>query len=116
SAREAGLDVTILEARNELGGRARTAAGAHRANWGPHVIYSDGPLWAWLDQRGLARPARRAPAMPRVVFRVDGRARRLPPARVLRGLLRLRSLEAPVDVPFAEWAASQLGDQEVAGR
>jgi len=116
SAREAGLDVTILEARNELGGRARTTAGSYRANWGPHVVYSDGPLWAWLDQRGLARPARRAPALPRVAFRVDGRGRRLPPARVIRGLLRLRSREAPVDVSFAEWATQQLGDADVAGR
>ena len=57
SAREAGLEVTLYEARKELGGRARTTPGPHRANWGPHVIYSDGPLWAWLDQRGLARPA-----------------------------------------------------------
>src|SRR4051812_3399552 len=37
SAREAGLDVTLVEARDELGGRARTATGAYRANWGPHV-------------------------------------------------------------------------------
>ncbi|MBV9039757.1 MAG: NAD(P)-binding protein, partial [Acidimicrobiia bacterium] len=116
SAREAGLDITILESRNELGGRARTAAGAYKANWGPHVIYDDGPLWAWLDQRGLARPAARAPWTSRIVMRVDGRARRLPPARLLRGLLRLRRLDAPVDLPFAEWATSQLGDADVEAR
>src|SRR3954451_7580112 len=116
SAREAGLDVTLVEARDELGGRARTATGAYRANWGPHVVYSDGPLWAWLDQRGLARPARRAPLTPRVVLRVDGRARRLPPARVLRGLLRLRGLDAPVDASFGEWATEQLADPDVATR
>jgi phytoene dehydrogenase-like protein len=32
SAREAGLDVTLYEARKELGGRARTTTGASRAN------------------------------------------------------------------------------------
>jgi phytoene dehydrogenase-like protein len=116
SAREAGLDVTILEARKELGGRARTTPGAYRANWGPHVVYSDGPLWAWLDQRGLARPARRSPAVPRFVVRIDGRARRLPPTRFLRGLFRLRGLDAPIDISFGEWAAEQLGDADVATR
>jgi phytoene dehydrogenase-like protein len=116
SAREAGLDVTILEARDELGGRARTTTGAYRANWGPHVVYSDGPLWAWLDQRGLARPARRAPLTSRVVLRVDRRARRLPPGHVLRGLLRLRGLDAPVDASFGDWAREQLADADVATR
>ena len=62
AAREAGLDVSLYEARRRLGGRARTAPGAYRANWGPHVIYADGPLWAWLDRRGLARPVHRFPA------------------------------------------------------
>ena len=66
SAREAGLDVTLYEARKDLGGRARTTPGAYRANWGPHVIYGDGPLWTWLDQRGLARPAGRAPSIARI--------------------------------------------------
>ncbi len=116
SAREAGLEVTLYEARKELGGRARTTRGPHRANWGPHVIYSDGPLWAWLDQRGLARPARRAPTIARIVFRVDGRGRTLPPRRVLTGILRLRNAEAPVDRSFRTWATERLGDAVTAGR
>jgi hypothetical protein len=116
SAREAGLDVTVYEARHELGGRARTTSGAHRANWGPHVIYSDGPLWAWLDERGLARPARRAPNIARTAFRVDGRARILPPRRVLTGILRLRNAEAPVDQSFRDWAGERLGDPTTAAR
>src|SRR5207253_4255235 len=116
TAREAGLDVTVHEMRKELGGRARTTDGAHRANWGPHVVYSDGPLWAWLDERGLARPARRVPALPRPAFRVDGRTRLLPPRRVLGGLLKLRSLSAPVDASFSAWAHEQLGDAITAAR
>src|SRR5207237_9158621 len=79
TAREAGLDVTVHEMRKELGGRARTTDGAPRANWGVHVVYSDGPLWAWLNERGLARPSRRVPTFPRPAFRVDGRPRTLPP-------------------------------------
>jgi phytoene dehydrogenase-like protein len=116
SAREAGLDVTIFEARKELGGRARTTPGAHRANWGPHVVYSDGPLWRWLDERGLARPARRAPRVARTAFRVGGRARPLPPRRVIRALLRLRKHAAPVDQSFRDWACERLGDDVTAAR
>ena len=41
AAREAGLDVTLYEARSRLGGRARSTPGAYHANWGPHVIYAD---------------------------------------------------------------------------
>ncbi|HMC52240.1 MAG TPA: NAD(P)-binding protein [Acidimicrobiales bacterium] len=116
SSREAGFEVTLHEARKELGGRARTTPGPRRANWGPHVIYSDGPLWAWLDQRGLARPAGSVPNIPRLAFRVDGCARTLPPRRVLAALLRLRGSEAPVDRAFRDWTTERLGDPEVAGR
>jgi hypothetical protein len=108
--------VTLYEARRQLGGRARTAPGAYHANWGPHVIYADGPLWAWLDRRGLARPVHRFPARARVAFRADGRARLLPPAAVSKGILRLRNAEAPVDRSFAEWATERLKDQATAAR
>lgn len=116
SAREAGLDVTLHEARKELGGRARTTPGPHRANWGPHVIYGDGPLWAWLDERELGRPARRAPNVARIGFRVDGRTRMLPPRRLLTGVVRLRKLDAPVDQSFRDWATARLGDEDTAAR
>jgi phytoene dehydrogenase-like protein len=110
SAREAGLDVTLYEARKELGGRARTTPGAPRANWGPHVIYGDGPLWSWLDERGLAEPARRVPAIARIAVRVHGRARTIPPRKALAGILRLRRSEAPVDESFRAWATERLRD------
>jgi phytoene dehydrogenase-like protein len=116
SAREAGLDVTLYEARKELGGRARTTTGARRANWGPHVIYGDGPLWAWLDERGLAQPASKVPSIARVAVRVEGRARRLPPLKTLAGMLRLRSSEAPVDQSFRAWASDRLHDPVAAGQ
>lgn len=116
AAREAGYEVTVHEARGQLGGRTRTTPGPFRANWGPHVVYGDGPMWSWLSERGLARPAHRPPAIQRTAFRVDGRARLLPPAKAVRAAVRLRGLTAPVDRPFAEWAAEELGDVETANR
>lgn len=110
------MDVTVHEARSRLGGRAGTTPAPYRANWGPHAMYSDGPMWAWLERHELAQPAHDYPLTARVTVRVDGRVQRLPPARVLSGLLRLRRLEAPVDLSFAEWAEEQLGDAEVARR
>ncbi len=116
AAREAGFEVTLHEARKTLGGRARTTDGRYRANWGPHVVYADGPLWPWLERRGLARPAGRAPLLTPVAFRVDGQARTLPPRHVLGGSLRLGRLVGPTDRPFVDWAAEQLDDPATARR
>jgi phytoene dehydrogenase-like protein len=110
AAAEAGWSVHLFEAHSELGGRARTSDQPYRANWGPHVVYSDGPLWSWLAERGMTAGARRAPQLPRIVFRVDGRARRIPPVGVTRALLALRRVEAPVDLTFREWAARRVGE------
>ena len=116
AAREAGLDVTLHEAHSRLGGRARSTPGAYHANWGPHVIYTDGPLWSWLDRRGLARPAHRFPARARVAFRAAGRARLLPPPAAGTGIMRLRNADAPVDLSFSDWATQRLGDPAAAAQ
>jgi phytoene dehydrogenase-like protein len=116
AAREAGIDVTLHEARRELGGRARTTRGAHHANWGPHVIYADGPLWAWLQRRGLARPAHGYPYLARIAVRAGGRASMLPPRRFAAGLIGLRRAGAPVDRSFHDWASERLGDETTAAR
>jgi phytoene dehydrogenase-like protein len=116
SAKEAGFDVTLFEAHDELGGRARTTPGPYRANWGGHVLYADGPLWAWLGHRGLTPPAKRPPAVPRLCFRVDGELRTVPPVGYLRAAGRLRSLDAPVDLPYEQWAGEVLGDVDDARR
>jgi glycine/D-amino acid oxidase-like deaminating enzyme len=110
AAREQGHDVTVHEAHDRLGGRAWTTEGERKANWGPHVVYSDGPLWRWLDERGLARPAATFPKLGKLTMRVDGTARRVPPAGVARGLLRLRSAEAPIDRSFTDWAREHVAD------
>ena len=50
---EEGAEVRLLEAHEQLGGRARSADGPYKANLGPHALYNDGPFWDWLSERGL---------------------------------------------------------------
>ncbi|MQA02930.1 MAG: NAD(P)-binding protein [Streptosporangiales bacterium] len=110
TAAEAGAQVRLYEAHSQLGGRARTTDGAYLANDGTRVFYSDGPHWAWLNQRGLAEPAAALGAreLTRGVFRHDGRMRRTPPAGLLRAA-RHRRLRAPVDRDFHSWSVEHLG-------
>jgi phytoene dehydrogenase-like protein len=111
-AREAGFAVTLHEARAELGGRATTTPGAHKANWGPHVVYSDGALWAFLAARGLAQPAARLPVTGRFHLRVGGELRRVPPLAVVRGFAAvIRRERAPHDQTFRAWATDVLCDR-----
>ncbi len=110
AASEKGWSVRLFEAHEQLGGRARTTGGPYRANRGPHVVYSDGPLWAWLHERGLTDGARTAPRLPRLLVRIDGRARRMPPPGVLRAVVTLRRADAPVGRSFGDWARELVGD------
>src|SRR4051812_38030101 len=110
AAREQGHQVTLHEAHDRLGGRAWTTAGDRKANWGPHVVYSDGPFWRWLDERGLARPAETFPKLGKITIRVDGEARRVPPPLVARAVWRLRRADAPVDRSFTDWAREIVND------
>jgi phytoene dehydrogenase-like protein len=104
----AGATVELREASERLGGRARSTTGPFVANLGPHVVYDDGPLWAWLHQRGLAEPAGRT-RPDSIRFRVDGRSRRVPPAAVVAAIIRLRRRRAPVDLDARTWYAAQVG-------
>jgi FAD dependent oxidoreductase len=110
AAAEHGLSVVLSERRPRLGGRGWTTEGQFKANWGPHVIYSDGTWWEWLQQRGLAEPAARYPMLAPIRIRSGGRARRIPPIGALRALRTLRNVEAPVDTTFSEWASSRVGE------
>ena len=110
TAAEAGADVRLLEAHDALGGRARSTDGPYKANLGPHVLYKDGPLWAWLRERDLIPPAAGAP-LSGVRFRYDGAVRRTPPLDTMPAVLRLRGRKAPVDRSFREWAAEQTGER-----
>ncbi|MET9292045.1 FAD-dependent oxidoreductase [Streptomyces sp. NPDC003077] len=111
SSAEAGATVTLYEAHQSLGGRARTADGPYRTNDGPHAIYSKGPHWGWLKQRGLLQPIAPLPLREgaRLRFHRDGTLHRLPP---LPMLLRLRRYQdAPVDQDFRTWATERVGEE-----
>ena len=109
SCAEGGADVRLLEAHHILGGRARSSTGPYAANLGPHVIYDDGPLWAWLVDRGLAGHEPRAP-LHGIRFRHGGRLRRTPPAAMAK-LLKIMRRRAPVDLDFRTWATSEVGPE-----
>lgn len=107
---EAGAEVTLYESHHTLGGRARTADGPYRTNEGPHALYVCGPHWSWLAARDLIGPLAKLPMREGARFRFHqaGGLRRTPPLGLLK-LLRHR--DAPVDVDFATWAASRVGEE-----
>ena len=111
SAAESGVRVRLSEAHHELGGRARTTEGAYVAHEGPHVVYRDGPLWAWLQRRDLLPPWAPVPlrAMSRFHFRRAGRLVRNPGSGLLR--VALHRGRAPVDESFARWAGRCFGER-----
>lgn len=107
---EAGASARLLEAHRELGGRGRATAPPYVANFGPHVLYANGRLWAFMRERGLL-PAMARPPLSGIRFRAGGRVRALPPAAFVRGVLKLRKATAPVDRDFRGWAAARAGDE-----
>ena len=105
---EGGGRVRLLEASQDLGGRAKTLDGPFRANLGTHVIYADGSSWAWLRKRKLLPPAPRGP-LRGLRFYHRGRARHTPPAAFL-AVRKLRGHRAPHDIDFRTWAARIAGE------
>jgi phytoene dehydrogenase-like protein len=110
SCAEAGLAVRLLEAHEQLGGRARSTDGPYKANLGPHVIYKDGPFWNWLREREIL-PRYRGLPLAGVRFRWQGEVRRTPPLGSLPAVMRLRGRQAPADRDFRSWAASHTDEQ-----
>ncbi|SDS28795.1 Phytoene dehydrogenase-related protein [Friedmanniella luteola] len=113
-AAERGARVRLVEAHTELGGRARASSPPHVAHEGPHVLYRDGPTWAWLTRRQLVGGTSGVPvrALNRFWFRRAGRLRRVPP----RGLLQVLAARgpAPVERSFAAWAGDRWGPARAA--
>ncbi|HEX7166405.1 MAG TPA: FAD-dependent oxidoreductase [Acidimicrobiales bacterium] len=110
TAAEEGAMVELHDAHATLGGRARSATSdGFVANLGPHALYADGPLWAWLRDRRLNPPCV-TPAKRGFRFRWHGLSRRTPPAALVRALPVLRG-DAPVDATFDEWVASRCGEE-----
>jgi NAD(P)-binding Rossmann-like domain len=109
---EAGAQVHLYEAHATLGGRARSTPPPFIAQDGPHVLYDDGPLWAWLAERDLNGPAAHPPlgALAGFRFRQRGTLRRRPPLSILRLLAHPRRT-APVDRDFHGWVAESYGEE-----
>jgi glycine/D-amino acid oxidase-like deaminating enzyme len=104
TAAEAGAPVVLFDAREAPGGRARSLDGPYRANLGPHVLYKDGPMYAWLQERGLL-PAIAGVPLTGLRLRYGGELHRTPPLSLIPSSLKLRGRRAPVDESFRAWAA-----------
>jgi phytoene dehydrogenase-like protein len=110
---EEGASVSLLEAHSQLGGRARSSDGPYKANFGPHVLYKDGPFWRWLVERKLM-PRYNGLPLADVKLRWQGEIRRTPPLGAIPSVLRLRGREAPVELDFRTWAAEQTDERTAA--
>jgi phytoene dehydrogenase-like protein len=110
---EGGADVCLFEAHDTLGGRARSMDGPYKANLGPHALYSDGPLWRWLQERDLL-PEHVRPPLGGARFRCDGVVQRTPPLGALPAVLRLRGRQAPVELEFRSWAENHTDTRTAA--
>jgi phytoene dehydrogenase-like protein len=110
---EEGASVSLLEAHSQLGGRARSSDGPYKANFGPHVLYKDGPFWRWLVERKLM-PRYKGLPLADVKLRWQGEIRRTPPLGAIPAVLRLRGREAPVELDFRTWAAEQTDERTAA--
>lgn len=107
-AAETGWQVTVHEARSKLGGRAGTLEGPYRANRGPHAIYTDGPLWSWLEQRGLT-PSVVAPC-GETLFRTRGKLL----ARFAVGeAIAALPATAPIEESLRDWLSHQIDDPQL---
>src|SRR5579884_2471646 len=110
SCAEQGAEVTLLEAHEELGGRARSTRGEYKVNLGPHAILASSPLWQWLKERDLLPPYAR-PRLSGVRFRWQDDIRRVPAVGATVAALRLRGRPAPIEVDFRTWASEQVGGE-----
>jgi phytoene dehydrogenase-like protein len=108
SSAERGASVRLLEAHEQLGGRARSTDGPYKANLGPHALLSNSPFWRWLGERDLLPPHARPP-LSGVRFRWRQEIRRVPAVGAAVAALRLRGQAAPVERDFHSWAAEQVG-------
>jgi phytoene dehydrogenase-like protein len=110
TAAEGGAPVHLLEAHDALGGRARSTEAPYKANLGPHAMYKDGPLWAWLRERGLLPPVA-SPPLAGIRVRWEGAIRRTPPLGAIPTVLRLRGRKPPIDRSFRDWVLGHADER-----
>ncbi|HEY1689247.1 MAG TPA: FAD-dependent oxidoreductase [Solirubrobacteraceae bacterium] len=110
---EEGVSVRLLEAHEQLGGRARNSEGPYRANLGPHAMWSDGDFWSWMRERKIL-PPHCNPRLSGARMRLEGTLRRGVPMEAILPTLRLRGREAPVDLDFRTWATRHAGERVAA--
>jgi phytoene dehydrogenase-like protein len=110
SCAEQGASVSLFEAHEQLGGRARSADGPYKANLGPHAILAGSPMWPWLRERDLLPAHVRSP-LSGVRFRWRDDVRRVPAVGATVAALRLRARSAPVGLDFRSWAAGLVGQE-----
>lgn len=106
---EQGAEVVLLEAHEQLGGRARSSTGPYKANLGPHALLASSPFWKWLGAQRLLPPSTKPP-LSGVRFRWDGGIRRVPAVGAAVAALRLRGRSAPVERDFFSWASDHVGE------
>lgn len=102
--------VVLYEATSKLGGRARSSERPYIANYGPHALYGDGDLYAWLRREKLL-PRVAMPIATTMRARLDGRITRIP-RPLVSAALRLRG-DAPADVDYRTWAEQHAGERAV---
>jgi phytoene dehydrogenase-like protein len=110
AAAENGTPVRLLEARHELGGRARSTDGPYKANLGPHALLSNSPFWGWLGARDLLPPHARPP-LSGVRFRWRDDIRRVPAVGAAVAALGRRGRSAPAARDFRSWATDHVGPE-----
>ncbi len=108
SSAEQGARVALLEAHEDLGGRARSTPAPYKVNLGPHALLSGSPFWHWLGERDLLPPHARPP-LSGVRFRWRDDIRRVPAVGAAVAALRLRGRTAPIELDFRTWASSHVG-------
>jgi len=87
TAADAGAQVTLLDAREHVGGRARTAeVDGFLLNQGAHALYRGGPAWATLTEFGISPRGNSPNAGGAMGLRADGTLAPLPAG--VTGLVR----------------------------
>ncbi|MFN8051439.1 MAG: FAD-dependent oxidoreductase [Acidimicrobiales bacterium] len=116
-AARSGASVTVLDARQSIGGRARTSdVDGFAFNEGPHALYRAGHGMAALRELGI-RPTGGNPPIAAPRLSIDGTLRRVPPGRATAQIGRLikrldhdRQDAGWVDSSAEEWIAHRVSD------